>query len=151
MTYHAGATTYKNMEVTSSNRLKIIIMVYDAAIASLREAIETHQRHDFIKRNQYISRTQSIIFELNNALDTKNGGEIAENLRHLYHFLNRHLGDVLQNNQVLNIEQSLRILESLREAWNTIAESSKSDNAGHGSAIYHSSSPQAVSGGGIRG
>ena len=148
MTYHAGAAAYKNMEVTSSNRLKIIIMVYDAAIASLKEAVETHQRHDYLKRNQYISRAQSIIFELNNALDMKNGGDIADNLRKLYHFLNRHLGDALTSDSLAAIEQSVHILETLREAWQAIAESRNAGlNADTTGAVYHGRPPQAAAGG----
>ncbi len=134
---NANANTYKNMEVSSSNRLKIIVMVYDAVIASLKEAIETHGRNDMVKRNQYISRAQFIILELNSALDMQRGEEIAENLRKIYHFLNRHLGDFLNDNDIRKVRESLKILESIRESWKAIEK--ENETGSQGAAVYHSS------------
>lgn len=134
--YQGRATAYKSMEVTSSNRLKIIVMVYDAAIASLRQAIETHGRADMTRRNQYLSRTQFIILELNSALDMQRGGEISQNLRNLYHFLNRHLGDAINHNDLGKVRESLNILEHLREAWHSIAQH-QTTAAPAGSDVYH--------------
>ena len=140
MYYQNSANTYKSMEVTSSNKLKIIIMVYDAAIASLKEAVETHQRNDLQKRNQYISRTQYILLELNNALDMQSGKSIAENLRNLYHFLNRYLGEVLSDNDIGKVRNSLRMLQSLPDSWQAISQDAATRPAEHGAAVYHGGS-----------
>ena len=69
MDTYSTLNDYKKLEVTSTNRLKLILMVYDAAIASLKQAIDSHKRNDTIKRNRFISRAQLIISELNNALN----------------------------------------------------------------------------------
>ena len=140
--YNSGADAYKKIEVNTSNRLKVIVMIYDAAIASLNQAHECHKRNDIIKRNRFISRTQFIINELNNALDTKRGKEIATTLRKLYHFLNRHLNDVLTDNNINKLNESLKILTTLKEAWEEITkkeskkESSTTDSQ-NAAAIYH--------------
>lgn len=136
MNYPGRATAYKSMEVTSSNRLKIIVMVYDAAIASLKQAIETHGRADMTRRNQYLSRTQFIILELNSALDMQRGGDISQTLRNLYHFLNRHLGDAINQNDLRKVREALNILERLREAWHTIAQNQTTAPSGD-SDVYH--------------
>lgn len=142
---NSTANTYKKLEVTSSNRLKVVVMIYDAAIASLKQAYASHKRNDIIKRNQFISRTQFIIQELNNSLDMQKGKEISSTLRKLYHFLTRHLGDVLTDNDIHKVDQSLSILLKLREAWFEISQRAIQDeDTQHGAAVYHSHSASSM-------
>ncbi len=137
MNNQANINQYKNLEVSSSNRLKVIVMVYDALIASLKEAVETHGRNDLVKRNQYISRAQFILLELNNALDINRGGDIATTLRSLYHFTNRSIGEVVTDNNINKVRDALTILKSLHEAWKSIEQETKSDS--NSAAYYHRS------------
>jgi len=126
---YSSVNDYKKLEVTSTNRLKLIVMVYDAAIAALKQATECHMRNDQIKRNRYISRAQLIITELNNALNMEQGKEISDTLSKIYFFLNRHLKDVLSDNNIHRIEQSVNILTNLREAWTEIGAKSEENSA----------------------
>ena len=140
--YNNNADAYKKIEVNTSSRLKVVVMIYDAAIASLKQAHECHERNDIIKRNRYISRAQYIINELNNTLDLQRGKEIASTLRKLYHFLNRHLNDVLTTNSINKLNESLKILTTLKEAWEEITEKEiKKEGSMTGSendaAVYH--------------
>jgi len=121
MDVNSSVNGYKKLEVTSTNRLKLILMVYDAAIAALKQAQECHQRNDSIKRNLFISRAQLIIGELNNALDMDQGKEISDTLSKIYHFLNRHLTEANNRDKSENIGQALNILENLRDAWKDIS------------------------------
>ena len=135
---YGSANTYKSMEVTSVNRLKLIVMVYDAAIASLKQARASHERNDNTKRNQFISRAQFIVHELNNALDINSGKQIATSLRDIYHFLNRHLNEALSHNTIKNVEESLKILSNLREAWHEISLNAiKEPAAPDSAAVFH--------------
>jgi len=110
------------MEVNTSNRLKLVVMIYDAAIASLKQASQCRERNDITKMNYYISRTQLIVNELNNTLDFKQGKEIATTLSDLYYFINRHLADVIKDRDSKKIEESMNILMQLKEAWEEITQ-----------------------------
>lgn len=144
MDTYSSVNGYKKLEVTSTNRLKLIVMVYDAAIAALKQAQESHQRNDSIKRNLFISRAQLIISELNNSLNKDQGKEIAETLSKIYHFLNRHLTEANHDNKVENIAQALNILNNLRDAWKDIStkteQQGKSSPAGDAPAAVNSGS-----------
>lgn len=118
----AAAAKYKSLEVNASNRLKVVVMIYDAAIASLKHALLCHKKNDLIKRNQFIARTQFIVQELNNALDMGNGREIAASLRKIYFFINRYLNEVMTDNNEKKVEQVIYILSRLREAWQEISQ-----------------------------
>jgi flagellar protein FliS len=121
MDKYSSVNDYKKLEVTSTNRLKLILMVYDAAIASLKQAIDSHKRNDAIKRNRFISRAQLIISELNSALNMEQGKGISESLSKIYYFLNRHLNEVHTDNDIQKVKQSLNILNNLRDAWKEIS------------------------------
>lgn len=129
--------TYAEMSVNTTNRLKLIVMVYDAAIGSLKQAKECHKRNDMTNRNRHISRTQFIISELDNSLDMSRGKNISETLRGIYNFLNRYLGDVLNDNDMGKVENSLKMLNTIRGAWQEI--STNNTDGRHpedGSAVY---------------
>jgi len=111
---------YKKLEINSTNRLKLIVMVYDAAIAALKQAQECHKKNDMIKRNRFVSRAQLIITELNNALNMEQGKDISETLSKIYYFLNRHLNEVNTDNDIHKVGQALNILVNLRDAWKEI-------------------------------
>ncbi len=129
--------TYAEMNVNTTNRLKLIVMVYDAAIGSLKQAKECHKRNDLINRNRHVSRTQFILSELDNALDMNRGKKIAETLRGIYNFLSRYLGDVLNDNDMSKVENSLKMLNTIRGAWHEISiGNSATIGPEDGSAVY---------------
>jgi len=144
---YSTLNNYKKLEVTSTNRLNLVVMLYDAAIASLKQAQECHQRNDLIKRNSFVSRAQLIITELNNSLNMEQGKEIAETLSKIYNFLNRHLNEVNTDNDIHKVGHALNILINLRDAWKEIAGKTEKKsvstptedaaaNSGRGNSFY---------------
>ena len=132
------AQQYKSMEVNSSNRIKLIVMVYDAAIASLKEADDAHTRGDATRRNMYTARAQCIINDLNGCLDMSHG-EIPTSLRSLYQFFIRHLAESLEQGATGNIAEVRTMMENLREGWDTICQQQAAEARipSAGAAIYH--------------
>ncbi len=140
MNPYSKTNAYAEMNVNTTNRLKLIVMVYDAAIGSLKQAKECHRRNDLVNRNRHVSRTQFIISELNNSLDMTRGKDISETLRGIYNFLNRYLGDVLNDNDISKVENSLKMLTTIRGAWHEISTgNSDSIVPEDGSAVYRPS------------
>jgi len=144
---YSTLNNYKKLEVTSTNRLNLVVMLYDAAIASLKQAQECHQRNDLIKRNSFVSRAQLIITEMNNSLNMEQGKEIAETLSKIYNFLNRHLNEVNTDNDIHKVGQALNILINLSDAWKEIAGKTEKKsvstptedaaaNSGRGNSFY---------------
>ena len=86
-----GYSTYNHIKFTTSNPLKLVVMLYDGAINYLRKAIEYAENNDVKNKNIYANKTRDIIEELNNSLDAEQGEELSQHLRRLYFFMNRHL------------------------------------------------------------
>jgi flagellar secretion chaperone FliS len=114
------ANLYQQTTVTTQNRGRLIVLLYDGAIKFLRQAVANIQAGDFLAKGRNIRKAQDIILELNTVLDMDNGGEIANNLRSLYNFMNRHLTQANLKCDPEMIQDVIRILETLSQSWKTI-------------------------------
>ncbi len=115
---------YQKVQVTTSDRVKLVVMLYDGAISFLKTAIKYLEKNDMAGKGVYIAKAQDIIDELNNSLNIKEGGEIAVNLRKIYNFLYFYLVKANLSKNKSMIEESISILSTLREAWDEVGKKS---------------------------
>ena len=117
-----GIGAYKDNTVTTQSRGRIIVLLYEGAIKFCKHAIAEIEKKDWAKKGEYINKAIDVINELNACLDTEAGGEIAKNLRGLYVFMTRHLGQANLRRDPQRIREVIGILEELLEGWAAIAE-----------------------------
>jgi flagellar protein FliS len=98
----------------------LIVMLYDGAIKFLRQAIVDLGRNDLAAKGKHIARAQDILYELNTVLDTEKGGQIAQNLRSLYNFMQRHLSEANIRKDPQMIQEVIGMLEELNQSWRAI-------------------------------
>ena len=115
-----GLDVYKQTAVTTQNKGRLIVMLYDGAIKFLRQAIRDLHAKDYEAKGRNIAKAQNIIVELNCVLDLKAGGEIAQNLRSLYNFMNRQLSQANIKSDVQMIQEVIDLLEELNQGWRAI-------------------------------
>ena len=108
---------YQQTSITTSNPMKLVLMLYDAAISFLKDSIEAINKKDVKSKITAINRAKDIIAELNNSLRCEIGGEFALNLRKLYFFMDRHLFQANLKNNTQAIREVIKLLSTLREAW----------------------------------
>ena len=118
------AKYYQNNQILTAKKSKLILMMYDGAIRFARESINKIRSKDIAGRGAYIRKTQDIILELMNSLDMENGGEIAGNLSRLYLFMNRNLIMANMQGDEKYIEDIIKILTELRDAWGIVVNNS---------------------------
>lgn len=114
---------YFEHSISTQERCRLIVMLYEGAIKFLRIAKQKLAEEDFALKGVYIGKAQDIIAELNNSLDMEAGLQLASDLRALYNFLYRHLNEANIERDVAKIDDCVRILDELREAWEEVAES----------------------------
>ena len=111
-------------KVETATPLMLIIMLYDEAIkmCSLAKA-------DIGKDKQSVHtkllKAQKIVTELTVSLNTEAGGEVAENLKTLYLYLHARLVEANIENNEEKIDESIKILKELREAWDVVNQESR--------------------------
>lgn len=118
-----GAKAYFQTQVTTTSQGDLLVMLYDGAIKFLNQAKERIAEKDYAQKGILISKAMDVINELDESLNNEKGGEVAENLHQLYFFCNTRL---LRANMDMNpdiIDEVLKVLEGLRDAFNSIKNS----------------------------
>lgn len=123
------ANRYREVAINTANPLQLVVILYDAAIHSLRQARDQIEHGDIAGRSRSINKCTAIISELQACLNIKAGGEIADSLNRLYDYIRRRIFKA-------NIEQSAEplleaetLLENLRSAWSELAAQSQESSA----------------------
>jgi flagellar protein FliS len=117
-----GADVYRRTNVHTRSPLELVVMLYDGALQSLGEARSAITRKDLPARTKAVSRTLAIVTELQGTLNMKEGGTLAEELDRLYTFATNRLLDVTTRQDPKAIDDVLKVLTPLRDAWSQIAQ-----------------------------
>ncbi len=115
-----GTGFYEETAVTTQNKGRLVVMLYDGAIKFLKQAVKALQAGDLEAKGQNIAKAREIIFELNTVLDMDAGQEVAQNLRTLYNFMNKHLTQANINNDVQAIREVIGLMEELNQGWRAV-------------------------------
>jgi len=115
-----GIETYQQAAVGTQSKGRLIVMLYDGAIKFMKLAIQEIEAGNWVAKGQYLSRAQDIIHELNAVLDMEGGGEIAQNLRRLYAFINRRLFQANAKKDPQMIREVISLMEDLNQSWKAI-------------------------------
>ncbi|BBD08638.1 flagellar export chaperone FliS [Desulfovibrio ferrophilus] len=115
-----GAQAYFATQVTTTSQSDVLLMLYDGAIKFLNQSKVKIEEKNYAEKGILISKAMDIIGELDSSLNPEKGGEVAQNLHQLYFYCNARL---LRANMDMNtelVDEVVRILSSLREAFETI-------------------------------
>lgn len=116
---------YKQIQIKTASPGKLILMLYEGAIGSLKKAIDRLEKKDYGGKGECLMKAQDIVMELNLALDM-GAGEVSSSLRRLYLYVYRRLIDANLDMDSAGIKESLTILEDLYEAWKVAVQNTES-------------------------
>ena len=88
-----GYRVYEHARITTADRGRLLLMLYEGGIDFLREGERRMRQGDDVKARYYQAKAFNIVTELMNTLDHQVGGEIAANLSRLYAFMLHHLSE----------------------------------------------------------
>jgi len=116
-----GIDAYRQINVTTANPGRLVLMCYEGAISSLKTARENYISGEYEAKAETVQKAQSIISELMLALDFEKGGEVAGNLDSLYNYMLRRIieGDVKRD--VKALDEVILMLGELESAWKEIS------------------------------
>jgi flagellar secretion chaperone FliS len=114
-----GYQAYKKTQIQTADQGKLILMCYDGAISFLMQARKAHEENKYQVRDNFFTKAQNIIWELDNSLNFE-AGEIAYNLDSLYNYMIRRIIDSQYHNNDEAAKEVVHHLQELKEAWETI-------------------------------
>ena len=117
---------YMSTQVSTADRLQIVVMLYEGAISFLSQAKEKMANKDAPGKGLFIGKALDIIAELNASLNFVEGQEVAVNLFHLYNFLTGHITRANLNWDVDAVDHAITMLIQLRYAWLQVSHKEKS-------------------------
>ena len=113
--YHQNQ--YQQNQVGTASPEQILLMLYDGAIRFTRRAITGIEENKAELRISGVSKAMAIIAEFSNSLNREIGGQIAEDLDALYHFMMRELTSANLNNDLQKLRNVETLLVDLRQTW----------------------------------
>lgn len=108
---------YLEQRVLSADPLELVRLLYQAAIAAVRDARRALGEGEIAARSRSISKACGIVLELNAALDHAQGGEISMRLAALYDYMLRRLLESNMQQSDPPLADVLSLLSTLSEAW----------------------------------
>lgn len=120
---------YKQNQVITASREKLLLLMYEGAIKFTKMAIKSAEEKNIAERCVNIGRAFDIILELNNTLDHKAGGEIARNLEQLYMYITDQYTKANLSGDTKPLKDSLKVLETLYDGWIQAIEKLKKEES----------------------
>jgi len=115
------ADRYREVAIKTANPLQLVVILYDAAIQSLQEALEHLKSNDISARARTLNKTVAIITELQASLNFEVGGEIAGSLDRLYTYMKQRIFKANVDQAAEPLAEVITLLGNLRSAWCEVA------------------------------
>ncbi|MCB0352949.1 MAG: flagellar export chaperone FliS [Bdellovibrionales bacterium] len=116
---------YQTVQVTTTDRGRLLLMMYEGALKFLRQSKAGLESNDMAKFCRFLSKAQAIIAELMNTLDFEKGGKIAKDLDRLYDFMLFYLTEANLHRDARRVEKVIGLLETVYAAYKEIIEGEK--------------------------
>jgi flagellar protein FliS len=116
---------YLEQQILTAEPVELTRLVYQAAIAAVRDA-RTHLREGRIaERTRAFSLAYSAITELDGSLNPEAAPELSNRLRALYLYMEKRLVEANTQQSDAPFAEVLSLLITLSEAWNTVAQTQR--------------------------
>jgi flagellar protein FliS len=119
--------TYQAVQVTTTDRGRLLLMMYEGAIKFLKQSKAGLEADDIAKFCRFLSKAQAIIAELMNTLDFEKGGTIARDLDRLYDFMLFYLTEANLYRDPQRIAKVISLIDTIYSAYKEIIEGAKGD------------------------
>ncbi len=117
---------YLNVQFGTADQGTLILMTFDGAIRFCREAEACIEKGDKVGMGEWLTKGFETVSELRKSLRPEIGGEVVEQLSKTYEYIGNQITLANIFNRKEHIENSLVVLERLRETWKEIIQAKRS-------------------------
>lgn len=108
---------YMESRVLSADPIELVRLLYQGAIAAVREAHQFLEAGKIAERSRAITKASAILIELTGALDYQRGEAISQRLAALYQYMLDRLLEANFQQSDAPLAEVLGLLTTLSEAW----------------------------------
>ncbi|MFP5451396.1 MAG: flagellar export chaperone FliS [Thermoleophilia bacterium] len=120
---------YTDHSAQTASPGRLVVMLYDGFLRFAAQARVAYERGDVGEGGLRLTRAQDIVTELRVSLDMTRG-QIPENLASIYDYVGERLTAVRMRGDLAAIDEAVRHMKDLREAWAAIAGTPRPAAAG---------------------
>jgi flagellar protein FliS len=113
---------YTEGAVGGNSPLRLVVALYEGALESTRRAAGCLAAGDIWGRSKAVNKTIAILSELLASLDVEKGGDIAQNLKRLYSYMQTRLLEAHTRQAAAPLAEVEKLLGTLLEGWHEAAE-----------------------------
>lgn len=120
---------YQSVQITTSSPGEVLIALLDGLFKFLHVAKHCLGSGERARAGQAMSRAHAIISELLTSLDHSQAPELCQNLASIYDFCLSRISHANRHNDSKAIEEVMRVMTPIREAFTTAVRSLPKDSA----------------------
>jgi flagellar protein FliS len=115
-----AAQVYRQRAVETATPVGRVVLLYGAAIGSVRRAIDAIAAADVEKRVSEMNHVLAVLAELQGTLDFERGGEVARSLDRFYEAMRTRALQGSMCSSAETLELLATQLHQMREAWQIV-------------------------------
>jgi flagellar protein FliS len=120
---HEKIHHYRETQIKTASKGKLIVMLYDGMVSALDRAVEAIPAKQYDVANRSIQKAQDILSELIMSLNM-DAGDLGKKLLNIYTFLNTKLIDANMRKDAQPLQFVRKMILELRDAWAQIVKNS---------------------------
>jgi flagellar protein FliS len=109
--------SYRRSAIEGASPIGLVIALYDTLSGDLRRAARAIRNDDIETRCTQLNHAVLVIGQLEDWIDTTNGGELAHNLTRFYSHLRNNLFRASLTKSATLLESQIELIVQLRSAW----------------------------------
>jgi flagellar protein FliS len=109
-----------DMSVQGATPHQLVMMLYEGALKNLAMAKGAMERKEYEQKGILLNKTMDILSALTAGLDKDYAPDLVGNLEALYDYIKRRLFTANMKNDPSLIDESMRLLRELKEAWEQV-------------------------------
>jgi flagellar secretion chaperone FliS len=109
--------TYKENQITTTDPGTVLLLLYQGAIDALNRAAAFMAAGNMADKGKQILKANDIINQFIASLDFEIGGELAQNLEALYHFMLEQILIANAHNDPKRLTTVISLLSTLKRGW----------------------------------
>lgn len=117
MTMTETGLSYRKSAIEGASAIGLMIALFDTLVGDFRRAANALRKNDIETRCRELNHASLVLGQLENWLDTKNGGESAATLARFYAYLRAKIMEASVAKSAAILEAQIEMILHVRSAW----------------------------------
>lgn len=108
---------YQDSAVRGATPIELVVLLYDAAIDAMRQALSAMQECNVERRSAQIAHALIVLQQLQGTLDFERGGEAARQFEQFYNLVRAKLLEAQIRGSLALMQQQIGAMSDVRNCW----------------------------------